>query len=86
LIQIIALNVQKINISEKGTLLSTNTTGRLIPSLTSRLTTGLSKNIQSQLKPIYDRTVPRTICLKLDKCKSHFFETIQLLAFVKLCK
>ena len=29
MIQIIALNVQKINISEKGTLLSTNTTERL---------------------------------------------------------
>ena len=44
-------------------------------------TDNISKDIQPQLKPVNERTVPRTFCWKLDKGKSHFFETTQLLTF-----
>ena len=72
---------KKINISEKGTLLSTNTTERLKDQELMMLyighTDNTSKNIQPQLKPVYERTIQRTICWKLDRGKSHFFDILK---------
>jgi hypothetical protein len=51
LIQIIALNVQKINISEKGTLLSTNTTERLKNQELMKEERGIKKWTRRRLIP-----------------------------------
>ena len=51
MIQILALNVQKINISEKGTLLSTNTTERLKDQELMKEERGIKKWTRRRLIP-----------------------------------